>query len=475
MLEKSPHYQETGRRSKRFNNICQFLEKVVCIVPAESMCFAITNFASTDAWRCTDALVSQGFQPHPSVSFIDGLKYALEKMQFDLHYFFVAGNSMRIEHPIAPIHAPIAPIPLSVAKKQPLSRAERSFYSDVVKGRYSSDAMKGPSKAKKYEEADKHRFHNKLTTMYNNLVSKCKRFQTLEAVSGQNISELYPAGSKSDTQVQSVLEPPISVLGTAVRKLQKLQQDTEKEIQSLGDKEDSVNEQKALHNEKMIETVDEIIDHDLNICAFLLGAFMQQQIRVPFVNSPQKTAHILQTMEVPSSVGVWALFSLDMLDMQKMLSSKNGMALFIEVQNYIDGIYSKIEVEEPFRENNRYAGKLQFLARSMRTSVSCNTSYISYSLERQLYNLCKKFGIKSSMTIKDIVSKWDQKFQSTVLFHVMEQYRSLLARWLLWSLSIHSLREELAKHTTVGVIGLSNSGKSSLVSSLFKRHVSEPQ
>ena len=467
MLEKSPNYRESGRRSKRFHNICQFLEKVVHLVPAESICFAVATLVdSSDAWKCTDALVSKGFQPHPSVLFYSGLQVALKSMEIDLFsssFDFAAGNPM--------IALEQAPFGGGASATQLNSGVERSF-SDVVK----SKSVGGTSETKKikndqYKDADKHRLFNKLSKMCKDMSSKVNRFGTSpEAVGGQNISELYPADCKPDP---SVIEPPISVLATAVRKLRKMQLDAEKDIQSLGDQEESVNELKALHNDLMVSTVDDIIDHDLTICACLLGAFMQQQIRVPFINSPQETAHILQTMEVPSSVGVWALFSLDMLDMQKMLSSKKGITLFIEVQNYINGIYSKSEVEEQFlKENNRYAGKLQFLMQSLRQSVSCNTSYISYSLERQLHNLCKKFGVKQTMTIKDIVSKWDKKFNNTVLFHVMEQYRPLLARWLLWSLSIHSLREDLAKHTTVGVIGLSNSGKSSLVSSLFKQRVS---
>ena len=44
----------------------------------------------------------------------------------------------------------------------------------------------------------------------------------------------------------------------------------------------------------------------------------------------------------------------------------------------------------------------------------------------------------------------------------------MIARWLNWSLLIHNLREELAKYTTIGIVGPVNSGKSTIAKTLFK-------
>ena len=122
-------------------------------------------------------------------------------------------------------------------------------------------------------------------------------------------------------------------------------------------------------------------------------------------------------------------------------------------------------------DRGRYAGKLQFLMLGMVKTVSCNTQYISYSLERQLSVLCKKYGITPKTRVHDVVSDWNKKFNKSILYHVMSEFRPLLARWLIWSLNIHKLRENLASYTTVGIVGLSKSGKSCLVRHLFDQEV----
>lgn len=66
-----------------------------------------------------------------------------------------------------------------------------------------------------------------------------------------------------------------------------------------------------------------------------------------------------------------------------------------------------------------------------------------------------------------LVDRWDHIFRDNVMALVVPSHRSLIARWLKWALMIHHLREELARYTAVGVVGLVNSGKSLLVSTLF--------
>jgi len=99
--------------------------------------------------------------------------------------------------------------------------------------------------------------------------------------------------------------------------------------------------------------------------------------------------------------------------------------------------------------------------------VSYNSHYISYSLEHQLIELCKKLNIGRSTPLDTLIKDWDSIFKDDVLTLVVPSYRLLIAHWLKWALMVHHLREELAKYTLIGVIGLVNSGKSLLVSSLF--------
>lgn len=104
---------------------------------------------------------------------------------------------------------------------------------------------------------------------------------------------------------------------------------------------------------------------------------------------------------------------------------------------------------------------------SDRETVSCNSHYVSYSLERQLIELCKKLDINESTPLETLIHNWDQIFKDNVMSYVVRSHRSLIARWLKWALMIHHLREELARYTAIGVVGLVNSGKSLLVSTLF--------
>ena len=496
MLEKpTAKYKKTGRRSKRLTSISTFLEEVVHIVPVESICHAITNTEPADAWQCAEALAFSSFKPPPSLSLLFGLENAclrlkvgakpqeLDKLRDEAMKgikgkFTACQTTLRVSPDnVAVTATPLLqlPLPYSEVVKNPYSRSY-GLTASMTTNPYRSYSHTVSMERNLYEFAS---HTDKAPTIVNELhkmrddigelCEKCDKMGNLDFVCGYNISELYHANT-ADNSSSSILKSPIAVLVNAKEKLSNFQKEAEKEIQSVADEEDTINSVKALYNEKMVEVVDDVYEHDLSICVSLLGAFMEEQIRVPFINSPQQTARILQRTKTPSTVGVWALFSLRMLDLKKML--ENGEALVVEVQNYIQGILSEIDDQTYRRGESRYAGKLQFLMQGMASkSVGCNTSYISYSLERQLRNLCKTFDVKSNMSVKDLVSKWDEKFKSNVLFYVMKQYRPLLARWLIWSLRIHKLREELASHTTVGIVGLSNSGKSSLVSALFKQKV----
>ena len=285
-------------------------------------------------------------------------------------------------------------------------------------------------------------------------------------ISNRNIQELYP-GMKSEKKERSTdkLYSPISVLTIGKKQLNELQKmSEEKMFQLVTEGEDP----RVFHNEEMISVINDIINNDLAICISMLGAFMEHSIQIPLVDSPLDTAEILQTTEAPPAVGVWALFSLNMIDFQKMLQNKKGKALIVKVEKYIRSILSKSSLPE-----ERYAGKLQFLMQCFDSSARCSDKYISYSLEVQLAKLCEDRKIQPKTTVKKLTKQWDDFFQGNILCHVSEVFRPLIARWIIWCLNIHHLREELSSHTTVGVIGLGNSGKSYLVKTLFKLKVSD--
>lgn len=229
----------------------------------------------------------------------------------------------------------------------------------------------------------------------------------------------------------------------------------------------------AAENSSMLEEVNKIIRDDLFPCVEMLGGFMEQQIEVPLVNNPHDTAKALSNS---GAIGVWALFSLSQKDITHILSSRRNETLVIQIAKFIEGTLSE-DVASSRRHDTEsttsYDAKLQFLLQGLKLqkTVTCSSNYISYSLERELVSICKECDITPTTKIDHIIDNWLECFKNTALALVPVSHRPLLARWLVWALNIHQLREGLASYTTVGVIGLVNSGKSTLVNKVFKIEV----
>lgn len=302
------------------------------------------------------------------------------------------------------------------------------------------------------------------------------------AICGVTLQHIYPisAPSTTATQAQSTsadtLQPPLEILREGRKKLHWLaDQAITASPEFEGMKEASATTEaptkkpslSALYNAKMLDIVKTIREGELRICISILAAFMEDQIRVPLIKTSIDTAKLLNRTLTTAAVGVWALFSLNRGDLESIISSIPAGSLCVQVQEYIRGVFK----QEPLRADERYAGKLQFMIQGMEETVSCNSHYISYSLERQLVQLCKNLEIDSSTPLQTLISGWDTIFKDDVLALVAPTHRSLIARWLKWALMVHNLREELAKYTAVGVVGLVNSGKSLLVSTLFNIRV----
>ena len=498
ILERpSIKYQSTSRPSKRFETIRQFLEDATRIVPVESICHAIENESEENAWKCAEALINSEFEPQPSILFTNSLINAhirlstgirpevLQRVQAEAinkvcngKFYLNVQTNIRVDvsDEKVVVTAENQLDDSSLQKRHSFKRNRRvlvgspqeqePLYSEVVSERKHSIAIpKDPPKHyDNFQSSKQNVIVTKLQRMSENLARQYIFKKCAKMICGLNISELY--SSKSNGSSTS-LKPPIEFLKNAKSQLQALQKQAHEELSSLksdDDTEDIQNSRWEHHNETMIDIINDVMSQEVAICLSLLGAFMERQMKVPFVNSPEQTAHILQTTQSSSAIGVWTLFSLDKINMQSLLKSSHGK-LLIEVETYVQGI-----IGQRFNDG-RYAGKLQFLMVGMGETVSCNTQYISYSLERQLTELCKEHEISAGDRVNVIVRNWNKTFSKSILFHVMVEFRPLLARWLLWSLNIHKLREELASNTTVGIVGLSNSGKSCLVKGLFRQSV----
>ena len=303
-----------------------------------------------------------------------------------------------------------------------------------------------------------------LSVAVNDKAEKLDDLGSLNLISGRNIGEAYP--------ISEVISPATAV--SAFTPLPQILRKAREDLASLsrGHKEAKLGSRATL-NCDMLDKVNNIIENHLNPCVTMLGGFMEQQIRVPLVNNPFDTAKALQT-DNSGAVGVWALFALDEKDIASILSSKQNRTLVIQITKFIEGVLSSNTAKERIGEQiTSYNAKLQFLLQGMNKTVTCSSHYISYSLERELVGICKERKITTTTKVGDILFNWDTQFAATALVLVPKPYRPLLARWLIWALYIHCLREGLAKYTTVGVIGLVNSGKSTLVNKVFGRQVSK--
>ena len=161
------------------------------------------------------------------------------------------------------------------------------------------------------------------------------------------------------------------------------------------------------------------------------------------------------------------------------------VAQYISVSRHIQTIAdSTSHTVNPYEgassSNSKYAGKLQFLLRAslhQDESLLFDDNFLMYSLENNLYmrfahsTVPEDRRITESTSLDDIVVKWDTLFKDVAMLNVVHSHRHLVARWLKFSLLMHKLRAELYHHTTVGVVGLVNSGKSTLVKELFRIEV----
>ena len=258
-------------------------------------------------------------------------------------------------------------------------------------------------------------------------------------ISGLNVKELYPI-----TKSIQGLKSPLDTLQHGRRRLSSL----------------SANEG---NNNDMLKTVNEIRQQELAVCISLLGSFMdQQEIDIPLSRAGVKHFNVA----AKATVGVWAISNLDLERVQTLVEECPGEELVVKVQDYMKNIID--DEDRRVTENEQYAAKLHFVIQGLQKTVTCNTQCISYSLERQLADLCKDKPAIHPDRLEQLIREWDKVFEKNILSLVARTHRPMIARWLNWSLMVHNLREELAKYTTIGVVGPVNSGKSTIVKTLFK-------
>ena len=488
LLEQHPHKRKK-HFSHRFDTVRNFLAQIVSVVPVETIVHTIGHCDDQNiANKCTDLLIASQLEFPPSLLFLHGMNNA-----FSAQIYGAPKNITQkkyLEHVTDEARKLSISSKKQVAHKLYQQQIEQSTGSEHPAGniinREASYVQTAARFFKGCSEKDtllitQRNFPNhprleqiaKLSYILNKLSIKSQSCGELDALSGLKLQVVYPTTSRNVllSTKESQVKTPLDILSEGRRSLSWLAQQmvssetTRAESETL--KEEQQQQLSQLYNSKMLSVVNEIRTNDLRMCTSLLGAFMEEQIRVPLVKSEFNTARALNTLLSATAVGVWAMFSLTLGDMDAVIKSIPSRSLLVQVKEYIKGIFK----EKSASADKNYAGKLQFMVQGMDKTVSCNSHYVSYSLERQLLELCKKLNISESTPLEMLVKDWDRLFIDDVLSLVVPTHRSLIASWMKWALMMHNLREELSKYTTVGVVGLVNSGKSLLVSTLFNIEV----
>ena len=453
------------RSSHKFEVIQTFLENVVKVVPFESIVYAITNGNQQTAMQCAKALKTCEIDIPTTALMTDGLLDAAHHLTYGVPVHLLHSMKRKALEKISQMPEQMYFGTLGQVNEDMYmnTESEKLVYTckflspipgtNIVLMQHKPIKVQTDVKHLKPSNMDMKQIAEYLKKLYNMIISKdrYKGFE-VEVVSTANIEDLYPVQAHD----QSVLKSPLDILVTGRKQLAKLAAIAK-------------SSSKLHSNQEMLDAVNSIRNNELDTCTSLLGGFMHQNIVNITLSSPHKTTpetfdHDLY-LSAPASVGIWALFSLDYSHVQPILAKCHGEQLLLKLFDHVKGI-SGIQKESE-NKFNPYAAKLQFLVQGMTKTVTCNTQCVSYSLERQLVEVCKTRNIDAEIKVSKIVGKWTALFKGNTLSLVHHRCRPLIARWLKWALMIHNLREELAKYTAVGVVGLVNSGKSKLVNTLF--------
>ena len=482
LLEQHPHGQPEPS-SHKYEAIRKFIEDAVHVVPFESILYAIASSSDDVASLCFEALKAllySGFNLPPSDLMIQGLRYASDRFASGLPLPILQKMSAKAEeqlpHTKRATHILLCSLAVNTEEvtftTQP--RSLNTFLpSSTQKGTATMklEELKSANIAVAPVHTEKEKFLRRLNQQLVQQGDEMAMKGNYGVVMcGKDINLLYSISQTSFQQDIPFLKSPMETLLTGRKDLIGLATAVKNEMakSSEGVPMLQVKTQQPIarsqYNQMMLETVNYIQNKELATCTSLLGAFMEQQeIDIPLVKS-QRDPSLALELSATATVGVWALFSLNYPDVQPMLAKCQGDQLLVKIEDYIRGIYTGDHLAP---EDSQYAAKLQFIVQGFKKTVTCNSQYISYSLERQLTEVCKERKIDASISLSTLLSKWGKLFKENILSLVLQSHRPLIARWLKWALMIHDLREELAKYTAVGVAGLVNSGKSVLVSSLF--------
>ena len=461
LLEQHP-FSGSQPHSHKVKVISRFLEEIVQVVPVESITHTIANGSYKTAEVCLKVLLSSDLPL--SNALLIGLEYCYSRVNDNMS---IIGRQKVFDFAWRNLSSSIGCTSMYDEQSKQATVSAHPFIPGTTQllpftvGKLTFDA----------DKTNEIKFSEELVTQFKKLYTAAveRELHDVRLLSEVNVDFLYHINiSTKDSQGR--LCSPINILKEGRNRLSHLYATA----QSLDPLDLAVRSETKRSNLEMLETVNSIWNNDLATCASLLGGFMyQQEIVIPLVKTHREPSNQLKLVAA-ASVGVWALFSLKYSDIQPILAQCRGEQLLVKILEYVKTVSGVQSVNAPDEESGPYAAKVQFMVQGLQKweTVTCNRQYISYSLERQLVELCHERKIDASIPLVTLTKRWNKIFKDTTFSLVAPTHRSLIARWMKWALMIHNLREELAKYTSVGVVGLVNSGKSKLVNALFGIKVS---
>ena len=475
LLEQQPHTTASHSTSEgfshRFDTLRTFLIEIVRVVPIESLVHAVAVAKEIPiALQCCRQIMTSNSAFPRSLTMMQSLNYAIEQLISDGEHNerrqeTKPGTLKETKYWLSHQHPSHSTASLR-AYRQSRKYLKKAGYSPMMNNIYMGNVCTSITYTPLINDSrlENNPYAAQIIFLHH---LYCINFihvpSAFKAVCDINLEDVYPV--VLDDAKEHSLKSPLQILISGRKEMQWLLKASSQIIIDTHLSPREPLKLSQLYNSKMLEKVNEIRKNTLAVCTLLLGAFMEEQIRVPLMKTSFDTARAIEIATSTAALGVWALFSLSFGDVKAIISSIPSRSFVVEVTEYIKGIFK----QDTSTADENYAGKLQFIIQGMsdHETVSCNSHYVSYSLERRLIELCAKLKIDESTPLESLVHNWDHIFKDNVMSFVVPSHRSLIARWLKWALMIHHLREELARYTAVGVVGLVNSGKSLLVSTLF--------
>lgn len=456
LLEQHPY--DSQSISKHFQITKRFFEAIEDVVPIESLLSSIAMANTDDALVLSLAMKDSDLRPPFSLGLFINTALAITKLQNgalnpsmneqtlyleDLFYVFVLAAKRR-----------------AATSHHWTSLVKGSKSLPDVEGIYMKSYLKwfSPSISESCESNIADRLFY-FRTMMDDAIQSCTG--RITAMSGVCIKSLF-----ATTDEQKGLKSAITLLKEGRDELQKFQVEMRQTLRrqttgSQGSAQPEISSTRA-HNTRLLDYVKKVRG-DLHILIQILLSFMEERVRVPISES--------------KSISYWKLMKLGLGIFRRKISQK-GITQYVSVSKHVKSIADETTMKGRNMSTNTgdcsqdlYAGKLQFLCSALQKSDDSSIvdpEYPIFSLENQLFRQCKERSISNSTPVQEIWMKWDQNFKDVSMGSIIQSHRTLIATWLKFSLMIHQLREELSCNTSVGVVGLVNSGKSTLVQQLFK-------